>query len=177
MRRRSQRSAGQRHAQHLRAGGCVQRAVLVGVRVSVEHVDGHRRTFVGRRAVVVRNRRVVDLRDRERNRLGRGQPFAVGDRVGEALHAVPVGKRLVGDVAAGDRRRALDRARIDRKRQNIAVCTHVHVADKSRFQNRLGAAVLGNGQALVNRCRVVVDRGYVDREFDRRFSGVAVLNL
>ena len=81
-----------------------------------------RRVFVRRVAVVDRNRRVVDGRDRDAHRRDIAVERPVVDLVGEAIRPVVVGIRRVGECAIGiEGERAVAGPRHKRRRQRIAI--------------------------------------------------------
>ena len=66
-----------------------RQTVTVDVRVVAEHIDGRAAVFSHREAVVLSHRRIVDRRDRARDRRDR-RDRAVRDRVGEARRTMVV---------------------------------------------------------------------------------------
>jgi hypothetical protein len=133
--------------------------------------------FVAGRGRRRRCRQVVDVGDGQRDRRGRRQR-AVGDRVAEAVAAVEVRRRRVGEGAV---RRERDRAALRRgeraRDRRDAVAVDVEVGARAGVVGEDVAAdgrVLGGGVAVGDRRRGVVHRRDGDHLVGRR-AGAAVV--
>ena len=136
-------------------------AVAVEVAVVGEQAGGaddQGRVLVGRRAVVRRHGGVVDRVDGHGDAGGGGAAIAVGDGVGEAVGAVEVGVRGIGEGAVAVVHHGAVGALGDRGHdQRIAVGIAVVGQDCDRDRSVLvgaGAVVRGSGR--------IVDVGEVD---------------
>ena len=125
--------------------------IAVGVGVVGQHVDRHGRVFLRVGLVVGRHGGVVDRGDRDGHAGGVAAALAVGDAVGEAVDAVEVGLRRVGEgpVRVGDQG-PVGRPSGDRGLEAVAV----------------GVAVVGehfddHGHVLVGRRRIVRGHGRI----------------
>ncbi len=137
--------------------------------------DGRQGVFLNAdvRQRIRHGRRIIDRRDGDRH-LGEIRVFgAVGRPIGEAVLAVPIGGRLIGERAVGQQRQRamLGRFHLDRRKHLAAA---VVVAQDPRGRN-LKRAVLGDLVGVGRRNQRVADRRNRDRDRGRVRGGALVV--
>ena len=155
-------AAHQRHrAMRRRADRRHRQAVAVHVAVVQQHRHHHRGILGRGDGIHHRDRRVVHRRHRQRHRRRRDPAAAVRDLVGEAVGAVVVGIRRVGEGPVGvEHQRAMRRAGQQHRAQRVAVRVAVVAQHPGRGHRQ--HPVLGHRIGIRPRDRLAVERG-IDR--------------
>ena len=126
--------------------------VAVDIAVVGQHDDGDRRALRGRHRVVGRRGGVVDRGHRDAHRRGVGAAVPVRDAVGEAVGAVEVGVRRIGEGAVGiGDNHAIGRPGLDRGAEGVAVDIAVvgqHVDSNRRVLGHRHGVVIGLGRGV-----------------------------
>ena len=132
----------------------------VAVRIVPGELAGDRGVFAAGGRAARSRRRVVDRRDVDRDRSGRGPALAVGDGVGESVGTVVVGVRHVIERAVGIVRDSAVRGRaVRRQTEGQRIAIHIRrldaAADRTVFLRAIGR---------VRRGRRVVDWRHIHRD-------------